>query len=95
MNSIVSCSVNSLLGDLFLATELESSELIPLNLKSGLAVVISNKEDTSKRMYMGEQYINQIFIDALGNCENEVVIDEEGFGNFNVKSKSTSVWVIK
>ena len=46
-------------------------------------------------MYMGEHYINQVFIDALGNCENEVVIDEEGFGNFNVKSKSTSVWVIK
>lgn len=65
------------------------------HIKSGLAVVISNKEDTSKRMYMGEQYINQIFIDALDNCENEVVIDEEGFGNFNVKSKSTSVWVIK
>ena len=65
------------------------------HIKSGLAVIISNKEDTSKRMYMGEHYINQVFIDALGNCENEEVIDEEGFGNFNVKSKSTSVWVIK
>ena len=27
--------------------------------------------------------------------ENEMLAVEEGFGNFNVKSKSTSVWVIK
>ena len=65
------------------------------HIKSGLAVLVSNKEDSEKRMYIGENFANSSFIDALGNCENEVIIDEEGFGNFNVKSKSVSVWVKK
>ena len=63
--------------------------------KSGLAVVISNSEDGEKRMYIGENSIGYTFIDALGNCENEVIIDENGCGNFSVKGKSVSVWVKK
>lgn len=64
------------------------------HMKSGLAVVISNSGDGEKRMYMGERNIGKVFIDVLGNCENEVIIDNEGFGNFIVKGKSTSIWVI-
>lgn len=65
------------------------------HIKSGLAVVISNAGEGEKRMYMGERNIEKVFIDALGNCENEVTIDDDGFGNFTVKGKSTSVWVEK
>lgn len=63
------------------------------HIKSGLAVVISNSCDGEKRMYIGTQFTGEKFIDALGNCEEEVEIDEEGFGKFKVKGKSISIWV--
>ncbi len=63
------------------------------HIKSGLAVVISNVCDGEKRMYVGIKLAGEKFIDALGNCEEEVIIDEEGYGNFKVKGKSVSIWV--
>lgn len=62
-------------------------------IKSGVAVLISNKYDSEKRMYIGKNLVGEEFIDAIGNCEEKVIIDEEGFGNFKVKAKSVSVWV--
>lgn len=64
------------------------------HIKSGLAVVISNAGDGEKRMYIGTQFVGEKFIDALGSCEEEVEIDEEGYGVFKVKGKSASIWVI-
>ena len=64
------------------------------HLKSGLAVVISNSGDGEKRMYVGTHLAGEVFIDSLGNCEDEVTIDEEGYGNFKVKGKSVSIWVL-
>lgn len=63
------------------------------HIKSGIAVLISNKYDSEKRMYIGKDLAGEEFIDAMGNCEEKVMIDEEGFGNFKVKAKSVSVWV--
>lgn len=63
------------------------------HIKSGVAVLISNKYDSEKRMYIGKELAGEEFIDAIGNCDEKVIIDEEGFGNFKVKSKSVSVWV--
>lgn len=64
------------------------------HLKSGLAVVMTNSDcNGEKRMYMGTKFIGEKFIDALGNCEEAVIIDEEGCGNFKVKGKSVSVWI--
>ena len=63
------------------------------HLQSGLAVLISNKAEGEKKMYIGKQFAGEKFIDCLGNCEEEVVIDNEGFGIFKVKGKSVSVWV--
>lgn len=63
------------------------------HLKSGLAVVISNTNDGEKRMYIGKEWKGEKFIDALQNCKEEVMIDEEGYGNFKVKGKSVSVWI--
>lgn len=65
------------------------------HLKSGLAVVISNGEDGEKRMYVGKHFIGATFMDALNNCDQEVIIDEEGCGIFKVKGHSLSIWVIK
>lgn len=63
------------------------------HMKSGVAVVISDKYDSEKRMYIGKDLAGEEFIDAIGSCEEKVIIDEEGFGNFKVKAKSVSVWV--
>ena len=63
------------------------------HIKSGLAVVISNAGDGEKKMYIGKHFAEKIFIDALGHVEEEIVIDEEGYGIFKVKSCSVSVWV--
>ena len=65
------------------------------HLKSGLAVVISKTGDGDKRMYVGEKYAGEIFIDALENCEEEIIIEENGWANFKVKGRSASVWVRK
>lgn len=65
------------------------------HIKSGLAVVISNAEDGEKRMYIGKNLAGEKFIDSLGNFEDTVEIDEEGFGNFKVKGRSTSIWIKK
>ena len=63
------------------------------HIKSGIAVLISNKYDSEKRMYIGKHFSGEEFIDAIGKCEEKVIIDEEGFGNFKVKAKSVSVWI--
>lgn len=65
------------------------------HIKSGLAVVISNAGDGEKRMFIGEEFANNIFIDSLNNVEEEISIDKDGYGNFKVKAKSLSVWVKK
>ena len=65
------------------------------HIKSGIAVVISTAGDGYKRMYVGNQNVGEIYIDALGNCQEEITIDEDGCGNFNVKAKSVSIWVKK
>ncbi len=63
------------------------------HIKSGLAVLISNAGYAEKRMYVGTKFAGKKFIDAMANIDDEVVIDEEGFGIFKVKEKSVSVWV--
>lgn len=65
------------------------------HINSGIAVVISNAGDGYKRMYVGNQNIGETYIDGLGNCEEEVTIEEDGCGNFGVKSRSVSVWIKK
>ena len=63
--------------------------------KSGLAVIISNKDSSEKTMYIGEEFKGNTFIDSLGNCNEEVIIDENGNGLFKVNAKSVSIWVKK
>ena len=64
------------------------------HIRSGLAVVISNANDGEKRMYLGEKYAGETFIDALNNCEDEIIIEQDGYANFKVKGHSASIWVI-
>ena len=61
--------------------------------KSGMAVIMSDKYDGNKRMYVGEKFSGDKFIDALGHKEDEIIIDEEGFGDFSVNGGQVSVYI--
>lgn len=61
--------------------------------KSGMAVIISDKYEDSKRMYVGTKFAGERFFDALGNREDEITIGEDGFGDFIVNGGSVSVYV--
>lgn len=61
--------------------------------KSGMAVIISDKYDGSKRMYVGKNFAGDKFTDALGHREDEIIIDEDGFGNFVVNGGQVSVYI--
>lgn len=60
---------------------------------TGLACVISSKQDTCKRMYAGLQHANQKYFDATWNVRKIISIDREGYGVFPVRGKSVSVWI--
>jgi alpha-amylase len=52
-------------------------------------------EVSEKRMNVGKQHAGEIWTDVLKRCWGEVVIDEEGWGDFGVGPRSVSVWVDK
>lgn len=62
---------------------------------SGFAVLMSNGEEGFKEMEMGAQFAGKIFIDALGNRQEEVILNENGRGEFYCNGGSVSVWVLK
>lgn len=61
----------------------------------GLACVMTNQKGGSLKMYVGQQFAQKTFYDYLNNCEQTVVIDEQGYGNFPVKDGSVSVYISK
>ncbi len=61
----------------------------------GLAVLMSNGEEGFKQMEIGKKFTGKIFIDALGKRNEEIIIDENGFGEFLCNGGSVSVWVMK
>lgn len=60
---------------------------------SGVAVLLTDKEGGSKRMYLGERFVGQRMMDALENISGTVTIDNDGWGTFSAKGGSVSVWV--
>ena len=61
----------------------------------GCAIIISDRYDASKYMYVGKQHANKQFVDALGHFRKTVVINNDGWGNFMVKGGSISCWIVK
>lgn len=57
------------------------------------AVIMSDSSGGTKRMYVGTAFSNQICYDALANRNDEVIIDEEGYGTFACEGGSVSVYV--
>lgn len=62
---------------------------------SGCAVIISDRFDSSKCMYVGKQHANKQFVDSLGHFRKNVLINNDGWGTFLVKGGSISCWVAK
>ncbi len=62
---------------------------------SGCAVIISNGDEGVKDMEMGKTNAGVIYIDYLGKRNEEVTINEEGWGKFFCEGGSVSVWVKK
>ncbi|CAM5611587.1 alpha-amylase [Niallia circulans] len=60
--------------------------------KSGCAVIISNKDDGNKKMFVGESRSGEEWIDFTNTRKDRVTIDEDGYGEFPVNAKSVSVW---
>ena len=70
-------------------------EGIPENVNSVCAVLLSNGDDGFKSMEVGRQHAGKIFCDYLENYPGQVTINEDGWGEFNVKAGSVTVWVLK
>ncbi len=62
---------------------------------SGLAVTLSNFEAYTIPMEIGSRYAGKRFYDLLGNSQEEIEIDNEGWGDFPCPAGSLSVYVLK
>ncbi len=59
---------------------------------SGLAVVMTNRLGGEKDMYVGRTHAGEIWMDALGICTQQVLINEDGVGRFSCANGSLSIW---
>ena len=57
-----------------------------------LAVVISTGDMKTLQMNVGADQAGKHYVDLTGGNKNEVIIDEEGNGNFEVGSGTLSAW---
>lgn len=62
---------------------------------SGLAVLLSNGEEGFKKMEIGKKFAGKTFVDGLQKRQEEIVIDENGWGEFLCAAGSVSVWILK
>ncbi|AJS60555.1 alpha-amylase [Paenibacillus sp. IHBB 10380] len=62
--------------------------------RSGCAVVISNGDDGEKRMLVGPDRVNEVWIDITNNRDDQITIDDKGFATFPVNGGSVSVWAL-
>ena len=63
--------------------------------QSPIAVLISNDQENSKAMFVGQEWADQTFIDLLENHPAQVTINADGYGEFPVAAGSVSVWAVK
>lgn len=60
-----------------------------------LAVVISTGDMNELRMEVGKVHAGKTFVELTGDNPNEIVIDEEGFANFEVGLGTLTCWAEK
>jgi len=61
----------------------------------GCITILTNSEETSKRIELGPDHAGMTYTDFLGHCEEEIVADQEGRISVRVNGGSVSVWVLK
>ena len=61
----------------------------------GLAVVISTGDMNSLRMNVGEDQAGKVYVELTGDNSNEIIIDDEGFGDFEVGPGTMCCWTEK
>lgn len=62
---------------------------------SGCAVILSDGPGGQKEMCLGARFAGKHFVDLLGNCPGELVLDDTGSACFAVNGGSVSVWAEK
>ena len=53
-----------------------------------LVVLLNDKLGGEKKMYVGKHFAGEKFRDLFSNFEEKVVIDENGFGKFRLKTEA-------
>ena len=61
--------------------------------QTSLAVILSNGAASKLRMCVGEANVGAVYADYLGNLEDKIVVDEEGWAEFPVAERSLSCWL--
>ena len=59
----------------------------------GLAVIMTNRLGGNKKMEVGKIHAGEIWLDMTGTIEENVRIDENGFGDFSCADGSMSIWI--
>ncbi|NMD37806.1 MAG: alpha-amylase [Christensenellaceae bacterium] len=62
---------------------------------SGLVCIMSNGDDGNKLLNLTEKFANTTWYDITKNIEHDVVLDEDGNGEFTCKGGSLSVYIKK
>ena len=62
---------------------------------SGLVFLMSNDEGGHKTMCLGKEHKGEVWHEITGSIPVEVVLDEEGNGDFSVGARNLAVWVKK
>ena len=73
----------------------DEAHIVGWTRENGLAALISNANNGgSKKMFVGEKFSDKTFVDITGNVSGEVIIAQDGNGDFTVNKNSYSVWCI-
>ncbi|MBC8079845.1 MAG: alpha-amylase [Gorillibacterium sp.] len=62
--------------------------------RSGCAVVISNGENGDKRMCVGIERADEVWVDLTGTYTKRITIGKDGWATFPVNGGSVSVWAL-
>ncbi|KAF2120177.1 glycoside hydrolase superfamily [Lophiotrema nucula] len=62
---------------------------------NGLACIMSNAEPGAIKMAVGIEHKGETWTDVLGWAQGEVVIDDDGYGEFQCPGVSLAIWVNK
>lgn len=60
-----------------------------------LAVLISNEDAASLRMFVGKDQEGKKYVELTGENDREIEIDKDGFGVFEVGPGSLCAWADK